>query len=277
MDNLKTAEVISKRRKELGLTQSQLAQSLNISFQAVSKWENGTTYPDITMLPKVAAALNTTVDALLGYSSSSTDYDNRYDAEDYYWGLEPNQLCYDIMKILPPLKPYRVLDIGCGEGKDAVFFARCGYCVTGFDISEKGIDKAKRLAEHNKVNVNFFKADLFDYRPDGEFDIIFSSGMLHFIQPDTRKELCDILKEHTSTGGINALNVFVHKPFIPPAPDAMPDEDEEHLWRSGELFRYYHDWLFYTCDETIFDCNSGGTPHKHCMNTLIAQKIEKNI
>lgn len=277
MDNLKTAEVISKRRKELGLTQSQLAQSLNISFQAVSKWENGTTYPDITMLPKVAAALNTTVDALLGYSSASTDYDNRYNAEDYYWGLEPNQLCYDIMKILPPIKPYRVLDIGCGEGKDAVFFARCGYCVTGFDISEKGIDKAKRLAEHNKVNVNFFKADIFDYRPDGEYDIIFSSGMLHFVRPDTRKDLCDILKAHTSVGGINALNVFIHKPFVPLAPDAMPDEDEEHLWRSGELFRYYHDWLFHTCDETIFDCNSGGTPHKHCMNTLIAQKIENNI
>ena len=41
MDNLKTGEVISKRRKELGLTQNQLAKSLNISFQAVSKWENG--------------------------------------------------------------------------------------------------------------------------------------------------------------------------------------------------------------------------------------------
>lgn len=90
MDHLKTAEVISKRRKELGLTQNQLAQALNISFQAVSKWENGTTYPDIIMLPKVAAVLNTTVDALLGYNSVITDYDNRYDTEGYYWGLVPN-------------------------------------------------------------------------------------------------------------------------------------------------------------------------------------------
>lgn len=37
MDNLRTGEVICKRRKELGLTQNQLAKSLNISFQAVSK------------------------------------------------------------------------------------------------------------------------------------------------------------------------------------------------------------------------------------------------
>ncbi|MCI9420267.1 MAG: helix-turn-helix transcriptional regulator [Eubacterium sp.] len=41
MNELKTGEVICKRRKELGLTQTQLAQKLNLSFQAVSKWENG--------------------------------------------------------------------------------------------------------------------------------------------------------------------------------------------------------------------------------------------
>ena len=82
MDHLKTGEVICKRRKELGLTQNQLAKSLNISFQSVSKWENGSAYPDIEMLPKLAAALNTTVDALLGYESVVTDYDKRYDQEE---------------------------------------------------------------------------------------------------------------------------------------------------------------------------------------------------
>ncbi|MDE6212314.1 MAG: helix-turn-helix domain-containing protein [Lachnospiraceae bacterium] len=44
MENLKTGGGICKRRKELGLTQNQLARSLNISFQAVSKWENNSAY-----------------------------------------------------------------------------------------------------------------------------------------------------------------------------------------------------------------------------------------
>lgn len=275
MDNLKTGEVICKRRRELGLTQRQLAKSLNISFQAVSKWENNSAYPDIEMLPKLAAALHTTVDALLGYESVVTDYDKRYGSEDYYWGLTPNRICYDIMKVLPPVRPYRVLDIGCGEGKDAVFFAKCGYAVTAFDVSEQGIEKAKRLAEYNKVDVSFFKADLFDYRPDTEYDIIFSSGVLHFIQQTARKELCDSLKEHTTDNGINAMNVFVKKPFIERNPDRTRDEEKRHLWCSGELFGYYHDWLFHTCREEIFDCNSGGIPHKHCMDTLIAQKVKE--
>ena len=272
MDHMKTGEVISKRRKELGLTQSQLAKSLHISFQAVSKWENGTAYPDIEMLPKLAATLNTTIDALFGYSSVVAGYDKRYNTEEYYWGLMPNHVCYDIMKILPPVKPYSVLDIGCGEGKDAVFFSKCGYTVTAFDISEQGIEKAKRLAEYNKVEVGFFKADIFDYRPDSEYDIIFSSGALHIISPADRKEFCDSLKTHTTDIGINALNVFVQKPFIALAPDSTKEEEKVPLWYSGELFGYYHDWLFHACKEEIFDCNSGGIPHQHCMDTLIAQK-----
>ena len=274
MDTLKTGEVICKRRKELGLTQNQLAKSLNISFQAVSKWENNSAYPDIETLPKLVAALHTTVDALLGYESVVTDYDKRYNTEEYYWGLMPNRICYDIMKILPPVRPYRVLEIGCGEGTDAVFFAKCGYSVTAFDISEQGIEKAKRLAEYNKVDVNFFKADLFDYRPDTEYDIVFSSGAMHYALPAVRKELCDSLKTHTADSGINALNVFVKKPFIKCAPDLTKDEEKRDPWYSGELFGYYHDWLFHTCKEEIFDCNSGGIPHKHCMDTLIAQKIQ---
>ncbi len=143
MEHLKTGEVISKRRKELGLTQNQLAKSLNISFQAVSKWENSTAYPDIEMLPKLAAALHTTVDALLGYRSVVSDYDKRYEREDYYWGLLPNRICYDIMKLLPPIKPYRVLDIGCGEGRNAIFLAGLGHTVDAFDISAAGIEKAR--------------------------------------------------------------------------------------------------------------------------------------
>lgn len=273
MEHLKVGEVISKRRKELGLTQNQLAQSVDISFQAVSKWENNVAKPDIEMLPKLAAILHTTVDALLGYKSAATDYDRRYNIKDYYWGLVPNSICYEFMKILPPIRPYRVLDIGCGEGKDAIFLAKCGYEVSAFDISAQGIEKAKRLAEYNKVEVNFFKADIFDYCPDRNYDIIFSSGVIHILPQAMRKEFCDNYKSHTEDKGINVLNVFIQKPFIAPAPDSTKDEDK-YPWHSGELFGYYHDWLLHTCREEIFDCGSGGTPHKHCMDSMIAQRIK---
>lgn len=268
------SKIISDRRKTLGLTQQVLAEKLDISFQTVSKWENGTSYPDVTRLPELAAVLNISIDALLGYPSQSlTKYDERYNKAEYYWGLAPNQLCYEIMRLKPPTKPYKVLDIGCGEGKDAVFLARNGYNVTAFDLSEQGLSKARVLANNCGVKIDFFKADVRDYRLEKDYDIIFSSGVFHYIHNGVREEIIDNLKSHTTKHGINVINVFVRKPFIPLSPDTELSEISAGDWKSGELFMYYHDWLFHKNEEKVFDCDSGGIPHKHCMDTLIAENI----
>ena len=60
---------IMEHRKALGLTQDQLAEKLGITAQAVSKWENDQSCPDITILPKLAEIFGTTTDTLLGLSS----------------------------------------------------------------------------------------------------------------------------------------------------------------------------------------------------------------
>ena len=57
---------IAARRKELKMTQEALAQELGVSAQAVSKWENDLSCPDISILPKLAKTLGLTTDALLG-------------------------------------------------------------------------------------------------------------------------------------------------------------------------------------------------------------------
>lgn len=273
MENNIIGKTIAKKRKELGYTQQNLADYLSLSFQAVSKWENGSTTPDISLLPKIAQFLGTSVDTLIGYHPSpATDYEERYKQNDYYWGLNPNSMCYEIMKLRPPIKPYRVLDMGCGEGKDSVFLAKNGYIVSAFDVADSGLEKARELAERNNVHVNFFKADILDYMPDMTFDIIYSSGVFHYIPPELRQELIDNLKSHTSENGLHAINVFVEKPFIAKAPDLEEKELNHKPWHSGELFTYYHDWLFHKNTEEIFKCNSSGIPHKHCMDTLIAEK-----
>lgn len=71
LDNRKIAKFISNKRKQLGMTQAEIAEQLNVSFQAVSKWENGT-LPNVEILVELAALLDTTVDEiLLGRDKSS--------------------------------------------------------------------------------------------------------------------------------------------------------------------------------------------------------------
>jgi tellurite methyltransferase len=262
---------IARYRKDLGLTQEALAEKLGITFQAVSKWETGQTVPDTTLLPVLAQSLNVSVDKLLGYSAFTDDvsfYESDYQKEDYFWGIEPNSTCLKVVELVPPVRPLKLLDIGCGEGKDAVFFARCGYDVSAFDISEAGLQKTKRLAEKAQVNVRIFRADLCDYRLDEKYDVLYSSGVLHYARPELRDEVMANYKVHVRDGGLVALHVFVGKPFIPPA----PDDDCHHLWKSGQLFTYFHDWHIEHCEEYIFDCHSSGIPHRHAANRLYARK-----
>lgn len=118
---------IYELRKKNNFTQEELANKLNISFQAISKWENGVSYPDISLLPIIADLFKVSIDSLLNYAVEQRKisyYEKRYDTSEYYWGVKPNNMCYEILKLMPPDKPLRLLDIGCGEGKDAVFWQR---------------------------------------------------------------------------------------------------------------------------------------------------------
>lgn len=66
---IKLNENIKKYRQQKGMTQSQLASVFNVSEQAVSRWENGNTYPDISLLPAIADYFGITIDELMGMES----------------------------------------------------------------------------------------------------------------------------------------------------------------------------------------------------------------
>lgn len=65
MQQLPIGSIIQMLRKQNQLTQLQLAQAIGVSAPAVSKWESGGSYPDITLLMPLARALGTTVDGAL--------------------------------------------------------------------------------------------------------------------------------------------------------------------------------------------------------------------
>ena len=80
---------IMQHRKDMGLTQDQLAEKLGVTAQAVSKWENDLSCPDINMLPRLAEVFGTTTDALLGhekvYEAEVVQPEPEKEEEDGHW------------------------------------------------------------------------------------------------------------------------------------------------------------------------------------------------
>ncbi|WP_221644917.1 helix-turn-helix domain-containing protein [Listeria booriae] len=76
MNSANIAEVISKRRKELGLTQKQLADKIAVTDKAVSKWERGVGLPDTSLLPSIAEALDIDVQTLFTGGKQNTNRKN---------------------------------------------------------------------------------------------------------------------------------------------------------------------------------------------------------
>ena len=71
--NIYFGENLKRLRLEKNLTQEKLADFLGVSFQSISKWERGDTYPDITMLPSIASFFNVSVDELLGVNKAKEE------------------------------------------------------------------------------------------------------------------------------------------------------------------------------------------------------------
>lgn len=266
---------IASLRKEKGYTQEKISSMLNVTPQAVSKWEQGNALPDTMLLPLLAKLLNVSIDYLLtgeSLAGKAGPYDREYQKEAFYWGIRPSELAEQIVDILQcDTVNKRLLDIGSGEGRDAVYFAKCGFQVDALEISNPGAEKIKQYSRLSGYAVNVLHTDMIGYDPSEEYDVIYSHGSLQFLPLEQRQKHFDRYKRRTKTGGLNAHLIFIEKPFVKLAPDW---EKNEFFYQSGDLARYYHDWEILRCEESIIDCNSAGISHRHAVNCLIARKIE---
>ena len=73
MSNKNIGEIISSLRKEKGMTQTDLAEKMNVTDKAVSKWERNLSCPDVNSIPKLAEVLGTTVEELLNAQTKKED------------------------------------------------------------------------------------------------------------------------------------------------------------------------------------------------------------
>jgi SAM-dependent methyltransferase len=103
-------------------------------------------------------------------STEQAIWDERYSGPDLVWGAGPNRFVAEEVAALPP---GRAVDLGTGEGRNAVWLAERGWRVTAVDFSAAGLARAARLASERGVTVDWVQADLLEWQPaPGSYDLV---------------------------------------------------------------------------------------------------------
>ncbi|MDF3311641.1 class I SAM-dependent methyltransferase [Rhodococcus sp. T2V] len=102
--------------------------------------------------------------------SEADEWDARYSERDRVWSGEPNGALVDEMT---GARPGRALDVGCGEGADALWLARQGWAVTALDVSRIALDRARAHTGRENVDITWVLSGLLDAElPAGGFDLV---------------------------------------------------------------------------------------------------------
>jgi len=152
-------------------------------------------------------------------------WEERYAAEDRFWSGRVNPT---FAAIAGGLAPGTALDVGCGEGADAVWLAERGWRVTGVDVSETAIRRATDAAGDRGLGerVRFVSGDAGDALPDGRFDLVTASFLHSWEQDFPRFDLLREAAARVAPGG--RLLVISHAAPPPWARELPPDAPPMH-------------------------------------------------
>ena len=126
------------------------------------------------------------------YERLFENYANQYDKEEFVQGTVGE--CDFIEKELNFDKSLRILDVGCGTGRHAIELSRRGYSVTGIDLSESQIQKAREKAHDQNLDIEFMKMDARNISFSNEFDVALMLCEGGFPLMETDEENFEILK-----------------------------------------------------------------------------------
>lgn len=189
---------IADLRKKAKVTQQELADSIGVSFQTISKWETEVNMPDITILPLLADYFHVSTDQLLGLKPLDDEtYIPERTATKDFWnqkleyllrtrknGWNDDYARFLILQVWKIDQPVSVLDCGCGYGFLGLLllpYLPQGSTYTGIDFAEDLIEKGKTLFESQKTAARFLCENVFEYSAENQYDLVICQAVLRHL------------------------------------------------------------------------------------------------
>lgn len=151
--------------------------------------------------------------------SERQEWDERYAESDTIWSGQPNGA---LLAEVAGMPAGRVLDVGCGEGADAIWLAQQGWTVTAVDVSDVALKRARDHASAAALEVNFVLSGLLDAGLEpGSFDLV--AALYPALRHTNNHDTVGILLDLVAPGG---SLLFVHHALEHHHHDQ--DEQDEH-------------------------------------------------
>jgi len=184
-------------------------------------------------------------------------WDKRFGEKEFALGKEPNPFLKKNIHLLPRGK---ALDIATGEGRNAVFLVQHGFEVDAVDISEKGLRKARQLAQKKGVKINTFAVDLDRFQIEKErYDLI---ANFYFL----KRRLIPRIKKGLRKGGRVIFETYIldHRELGTGGP-----KQAKYFLKPNELIRFFKNFRILFYREGTF--REGGK--RKAVASLVAEKI----
>lgn len=195
------------------------------------------------------------------------NYDSAYEKDEAVFGSKESHLLKKCAEAIPDGS--RVLDLGIGQGRNALPLARRGCQVTGIDTSRVSVDTVNRLAASEDLPLEAILQDFLRYEPERSFDVVLCFGLMQMLDLQGCASLIERLHHWTRPGGALFLTAW-H--MDDPSFDTFCQEWERRSARtfrsqdgemnrlfleSGEILKLFFRW------EVVHHWEGLGKLHKH--------------
>ena len=147
-----------------------------------------------------------------------------------------NPVHSEVLEAMESLSPGKALDLGCGQGRNALFLAQHGFEVTAVDQNELALEILQSIVEQEDLEMTVGLYDINSANLKQSYDLIVSTVVLMFLQADRIPAIIRNMQDQTNQGGYNLIVC------------AMDTEDYpcqvpfSFTFKEGELADYYKDW-----------------------------------